>query len=98
MNDATPRLNSRRAKMPQTTPTNATPETRRPTMVGGLVSSGFIAIDLVLGRTLRIRRRRAQDVADTTDSLRALACIRFVRTWVGVKCRHGQSQHTSQAK
>jgi hypothetical protein len=29
--------------------------------------------------TSRIRRRRAQDVADTTDSLRAVACIRFVR-------------------
>jgi len=28
-------------------------------------------------RTSRIRRRRAQDVADTTDSLRAIACIRF---------------------
>ena len=28
--------------------------------------------------TSRIRRRRAQDVADTTDSLRAVACIRFV--------------------
>ena len=34
---------------------------------------------LLVGRTLRIRRRRAQDVADTTDSLRAVACIRFVR-------------------
>ena len=32
----------------------------------------------VLGRTSRIRRRRAQDVADTTDSLRAVACIFFV--------------------
>ena len=30
-------------------------------------------------RTSRIRRRRAQEVADTTDSLRAVACIRFVR-------------------
>ena len=34
---------------------------------------------LCSGRTPRIRRRRAQDVADTTDSLRAVACIRFVR-------------------
>ena len=32
-----------------------------------------------LGEPSRIRRRRAQDVADTTDSLRAVACIRFVR-------------------
>jgi hypothetical protein len=37
-----------------------------------------------LGRTLRIRRRRAEDVADTTDSLRAVACIRFVRPAFGV--------------
>ena len=29
--------------------------------------------------TSRIRRRRAQDVADTTNRLRAVACIRFVR-------------------
>jgi len=29
--------------------------------------------------TSRIRRRRAQDVADTTDAIRAVACIRFVR-------------------
>ncbi len=36
------------------------------------------------GLTLRIRRRRAQDVADTTDSLRAVACIRFVRPWLVV--------------
>ena len=34
--------------------------------------------------TSRIRRRRAQDVADTTDSLRAVACIRFVRLGVFV--------------
>lgn len=34
---------------------------------------------LLLGRTTRIRRRRAEDVAETTDSLRAVACIRFVR-------------------
>ena len=33
--------------------------------------------DHILELTLRIRRRRAQDVADTTDSLRAVACIRF---------------------
>ena len=32
-----------------------------------------------VGRTSRIRRRRAQDVADTTDAIRAVACIRFVR-------------------
>ena len=32
--------------------------------------------------TSRIRRRRAQNVADTTDSLRAVACIRFVRPWL----------------
>jgi len=31
-----------------------------------------------LGLTTRIRRRRAQDVADTTDSLRAVAWIRLV--------------------
>ena len=37
---------------------------------------------LGVGRTPRIRRRRAQDVADTTDSLRAVACIRFVRLWL----------------
>jgi hypothetical protein len=35
------------------------------------------------GRTSRIRRRRGVDVADTTDSLRAVACIRFVRPVVG---------------
>lgn len=33
---------------------------------------------LRVGPTLKIRRRRAQDVADTTDSLRAVACIFFV--------------------
>ncbi len=39
-----------------------------------------MALDIALvGRTIRIRRRRAQDVADTTDCLRAVACIRFVR-------------------
>ena len=37
---------------------------------------------LALGRTLRIRRRRAESVDDTTDSLRAVACIRFVRPWL----------------
>ena len=31
--------------------------------------------------TSRIRRRRAGSVDDTTDSLRAVACIRFVRPW-----------------
>ena len=31
------------------------------------------------GRTLRIRRRRAGSVDDTTDAIRAVACIRFVR-------------------
>jgi len=30
-------------------------------------------------RTLRIRRRRAGSVDDTTDAIRAVACIRFVR-------------------
>ena len=32
----------------------------------------------------QIRRRRAQDVADTTDNLRAVFCIRFVR--IGCRC------------
>jgi hypothetical protein len=32
--------------------------------------------------TARIRRRRAQDVADTTDSLRTVVCIRCVRPWL----------------
>jgi len=34
---------------------------------------------IVFGRTLRIRRRRAGSVDDTTDAIRAVACIRFVR-------------------
>ena len=34
---------------------------------------------LLVGRTPRIRRRRAQDAADTTDVIRAVAYIRFVR-------------------
>ncbi len=42
-------------------------------------------VTLLVGRTLRIRRRRAQDVADTTDSLRAVACIRFVRPGLSVQ-------------
>jgi hypothetical protein len=37
-----------------------------------------------VGRTSRIRRRRAEDVADSTGSLRAVACIRFVRPWCHV--------------
>ena len=40
--------------------------------------------ELRFRRTTRIRRRRTQDVADTTDSLRAVACIRFVR--LGWQC------------
>ena len=49
-----------------------------------------MALDIALvGRTSRIRRRRAQDVADTTDSLRAVACIRFVRPWLVVWFGHG---------
>jgi hypothetical protein len=32
-----------------------------------------------VGRTSRIRRRRAGSVDDTTDAIRAVACIRFVR-------------------
>ena len=35
--------------------------------------------ELVISRTPRIRRRRGADVADTTDRLRAVACINFVR-------------------
>ena len=42
----------------------------------------YEAEHLILQRTSRIRRRRAQDVADRTDSLRAVACIRFVRHWL----------------
>ena len=49
-----------------------------------LVLSCCMSMDSVLGRTSRIRRRRAQDVADTTDSLQAVACIRFVRPWLVV--------------
>ena len=30
-------------------------------------------------RATRIRRRRAEGVDDTTDAIRAVACIRFVR-------------------
>ena len=41
---------------------------------------------LLVGRTTRIRRRRGVDVADTTDSLRAVACIRFVRPWLSFEC------------
>ncbi len=47
-----------------------------------------MAISVVYWRTLRIRRRRAQDVADTTDSLRAVACIRFVRPWFVMVAGH----------
>jgi hypothetical protein len=36
----------------------------------------------LVGRTLRIRRRRAESVDDTTDAIRAVACIRFVRLWL----------------
>jgi hypothetical protein len=43
-----------------------------------------------LSRTSRIRRRRAQDVADTTDSLRAVACIRFVRPCSWMLAAHGR--------
>ncbi len=43
--------------------------------------------------TPRIRRRRAQDVADTTDSLRVAGCIRFVRPrlWIGAAHRYRRS-------
>jgi hypothetical protein len=51
------------------------------TSEGNQRSHGMVG-GLFLGRTSRIRRRRAQDVADTTDSLRAVACIRFVRPWL----------------
>ncbi len=34
------------------------------------------------GLTSRIRRRRARNVDDTTGSLRAVACIRFVQLWL----------------
>jgi len=35
----------------------------------------------------RIRRRRAGSVDDTTDAMRAVACIRFVRPWfAGMVC------------
>ena len=40
---------------------------------------GFVLEEGVKCLTIRIRRRREQDVADTTESLRAVACIRFVR-------------------
>ena len=43
-----------------------------------------LCVKLFLGRTSRIRRRRAQDVADTTNSHRAVACIRFVRRCVAL--------------
>ncbi|MEQ1933337.1 MAG: hypothetical protein ABL962_05590 [Fimbriimonadaceae bacterium] len=39
---------------------------------------------LEVGRTIRIRRRRAGGVDDTTDAIRAVACIRFVRAVVAV--------------
>ncbi len=39
--------------------------------------------------TSKLWRRRAQDVADTTDSLRAVACIRFVRPWGCLRLDHG---------
>ena len=41
--------------------------------------------------TSRIRRRRGEDVADTTGSLRAVACIRFVRLCLAdglLRCWH----------
>ncbi len=40
---------------------------------------GDSQVALFLGRTSRIRRRRAGSVADTTDAIQAVACIRFVR-------------------
>ena len=45
--------------------------------------------------TSRIRRRRAGDVDDMTDSLRAVACIRFVRPWLArglMECNHGSGE------
>ena len=38
----------------------------------------------LVGRTTRIRRRRAGSVDDATDAIRAVACIRFVRPWLAV--------------
>jgi len=45
-----------------------------------------------LSRTTRIKRRLAQDVADTTDSLRAVACIRFIRL---LSCRSAHAMFTA---
>ena len=39
---------------------------------------------VVVGRTTRIRRRRAGGADDTTDAIRAVACIRFVRLRLAV--------------
>jgi hypothetical protein len=44
----------------------------------------FMRVTFAVRLTSRIRRRRAGGVADTTDSLRAVACIRFVRRWLVV--------------
>jgi hypothetical protein len=44
-------------------------------------SSKSWRVVLFIGRATRIRRRRAGSVDDTTDAIRAVACIRFVRLW-----------------
>jgi hypothetical protein len=40
--------------------------------------SYFMAMNLVLGLTSQIRQRRIGRVDDTTDAIRAVACIRFL--------------------
>ena len=45
--------------------------------------------------TSRIRRRRAGGVEDTTDAIRAVACIRFVRPLL---CRCGSSLQSDRLK
>ena len=42
----------------------------------------------LVGLTTRIRRRRAGGVDDTTDAIRAVACIRFVRPCSGSSGAH----------
>ena len=50
--------------------------------MAAIVTSNAEAI-FILGRTLRIRGRRAGSVDDTTDAMRSVACICFVRLLVG---------------
>jgi hypothetical protein len=45
-------------------------------------SGGESGMALRSWATTRIRRQRAQDVADTTETLRAVACIRFAFAYV----------------